>query len=151
MLRNLRPWLSKPIVGWILYDIASSGYILMIPSVAYAVYYRQIVCDGTPSCDARWAMWVSLALVVAGLLSPLLGAIADLGALRHRLFVATTLLCGVATAALFWVQPGAIWIGGILFLLAQAGYLLAMGLYDAYMLSITAFAPNSIVAGVKSV
>lgn len=133
MPRNLRPWLRKPIVGWILYDVASSGYIAMIPAIAYAVYYRQIVCGGAASCDARWAVWVSLALAVAGLLSPLLGAIADLGALRHRLFIATTLLCGFATAALYSVQPGAVWLGGILFFLAQTGYLLSMALYDAYI------------------
>lgn len=127
------PWLSKPIVSWILYDIATSGYILMIPTVAYAVYYRQTVCGGASICDARWAMWLSLALAVAGLLSPLLGAIADLGALRHRLFIATTLLCSLATAGLYTVEPGAVLFGGIMFFLAQTGYLLATSLYDAYI------------------
>lgn len=130
---NLRPWLRKPIIGWILYDIASSGYALMIPAVAYAVYYRQIVCGGTSSCDARWAMWVSLSLVAAGLLSPLLGAISDLGALRHRLFVITTCLCGIATIGLYTVQPGAVTFGGIMFFLAQTGYSLSSSLYDAYI------------------
>lgn len=133
MTGNLRPWLKKPIIGWILYDIASSGYGLMIPAVAYAIYYRQIVCGGASSCDARWAMWVSLSLVATGLLSPLLGAIADLGALRHRLFVCTTFLCGIATIGLYTVQPGAIVFGGIIFFLAQTGYLLSSSLYDAYI------------------
>ncbi len=130
------PWLSKPIVSWVLYDVATSGYILMIPTVAYAVYYRQTVCGGASICDARWAMWLSIALAVAGLLSPLLGAIADLGALRHRLFILTTLLCGVATAALYTVQPGAVLWGGVIFFLAQTGYLLAASLYDAYIPSL---------------
>jgi UMF1 family MFS transporter len=133
MPKNSHPWLSKPIVGWLLYDVASSGYALMIPAVAYAVYYRQIVCGGSPRCDANWAMWVSLAMVAAGLLSPLLGAIADLGALRHRLFVATTFLCGIATIFLYMVQPGAIVFGGIIFFLAHTGYLLSSSLYDAYI------------------
>jgi MFS transporter, UMF1 family len=133
---NLRPWFRRPILSWVLYDIASSGYGLIIPSVAYAVYYRQIVCGGADICDARWAMWLSLAMVTAGLLAPLLGAIADLGALRHRLFVATTLLCGLATAALYTVQPGAVLFGGLVFFLAQAGFLLATSLYDAYLPSL---------------
>lgn len=135
-LEQLRPWFRKSIIGWILYDIASSGYGLMIPTVAYAVYYRQIVCGGTAICDARWATWVAMAMVTAGLLAPLLGAIADLGALRHRLFVCTTLLCTFATAALYAVQPGAVIFGGIAFFLAQAGFLLATSLYDAYLPSL---------------
>jgi MFS transporter, UMF1 family len=135
-LEQLRPWFRKSIIGWVLFDIASSGYGLMIPTVAYAVYYRQVVCGGAAICDARWATWVALAMVTAGLLAPLLGAIADLGALRHRLFVATTLLCAFATAALYTVQPGAVIFGGIVFFLAQAGFLLATSLYDAYLPSL---------------
>ncbi len=135
-MKHPNSWLRRSIVGWILYDIASSGYGLIVPSVAYAVYYRQVVCGGAAICDARWAMWLSLAMVVAGLLAPLLGAIADLGALRHRLFVATTLLCGFATAALYTVQPGAVIYGGLVFFLAQAGFLLATSLYDAYLPSL---------------
>ncbi|NJL48317.1 MAG: MFS transporter [Leptolyngbyaceae cyanobacterium SM2_5_2] len=108
VLQSSRPWLRESIVGWILYDVASSGYILMIPGVAYAVYFRQVVCGAAPGCDALWGMLIALSLGVAGVLSPVLGAIADLASLRHRLFVATTLLCCAATAGLYWVQPGAI-------------------------------------------
>ncbi len=128
-----RPWFSKSIVGWILYDVASSGYILLIPGVAYAVYFRQVVCGAAPGCDALWGMLVALSLGVAGLLSPLVGAIADLGALRHRLFAATTLLCCTATAGLFWVKPGDLLLGGVFFVAAQVGYLVSAGLYDAYL------------------
>ncbi|MGQ9870514.1 hypothetical protein [Leptodesmis sp.] len=81
--------------------MASSGYILMIPGVAYAIYFWQVVCGGAADCDALWGLPVALSLVAADLLSPLLGAIADLGALRHRLFVAATLLCCIATAGLY--------------------------------------------------
>ena len=113
---------SKSILGWLLYDVASSGYILLIPSLAYAVYYRQVVCGGTQDCDARWAAVTSLSLLLAGLLAPLLGAIADLGHLRYRIFVLTTGLCCVATASLYWVQPGALIWGSLIFILAQVAY-----------------------------
>lgn len=124
---------SKPVAAWILYDIASSGYALLVPSVAYAVYYRQVVCGGETYCDAQWAVLTSMAFIVAGLLSPLVGAIADIATLRHRLFIVTTLLCCGATAALYWVQPGAVLWGGFAFFIAQAGYILSTSLYDSYL------------------
>lgn len=130
-----RAGVSKPVAGWILYDVASSGY-MMIPTVVYAVFFRQIVCGGGPVCDGKWALWVSLSLMISGGLAPFLGAIADIGALRHRLFVGTTLLCGVATLALQTVQPGAILWGGIVFALSQTGYFLATSIYDAYLPSL---------------
>jgi UMF1 family MFS transporter len=129
-------WLRKPVLGWLLYDVASSGYIQMIPALAFAIYYRQAVCGGTPDCDAKWAMLTSLSLVVAGILSPFLGALSDVSQLRHRLFVGTTLLCCIATASLFWVQPGDLVFGGMAFFWAQTGYILSMSLYDAYLPSL---------------
>ena len=131
MINLSRSWFRLPVLGWILYDVASSGYILMIPGVAYAVYFRQVVCGGAAGCDALWGTLVSLSLIVAGLLAPLVGAIADLGSIRHRLFVTTTLLCCVATAGLFWVKPGDLWTGGLFFILAQVGYMVSAGLYDS--------------------
>jgi UMF1 family MFS transporter len=127
------PRLSRPVLGWLLYDVASSGYALLIPALAYAVYYRQVVCGGGAECDAQWAMLTSVSLVVAGLAAPFLGALSDQGQIRYQLFLMATLLCCGATAALFWVQPGAIVFGSIAFFLAQTGYIMAMSLYDAYL------------------
>lgn len=132
-LNSPRSWFQRSILGWILYDVASSGYILMIPGVAYAVYFRQVVCGGAAGCDALWGSLVALSLVVAGLLAPLIGAIADLGSIRHCLFIATTLLCCAATAGLFWVELGDLWTGGFFFILAQVGYMVSAGLYDSYL------------------
>ncbi|MEB3314520.1 MAG: MFS transporter, partial [Cyanobacteriota bacterium] len=124
---------SKSILGWLLYDVASSSYALLIPSVAYAVYYRQVVCGGTQDCDARWAAVTSLSLLLAGLLAPLLGAIADLGHLRYRIFVLTTGLCCAATATLYSVQPGALVWGSLVFIMAQVAYACSASLYDSYL------------------
>lgn len=132
-MKPIPDWLNKSIVSWILYDVASSGYALMIPGVVFAVYYRQVICGGTSGCDAQWALLVSLALVVSGVLSPLLGAIADLGALRHRIFTTATLICCIATAGLYWVHSGSINLGRLLFFLAQTSYIISASLYDAYI------------------
>jgi len=128
-----RPAWNKAIAAWILYDIGSSGYIFLIPGIAYAIFFREQVCGGGADCDGQWGLLVSLTLLISGLLAPLLGAIADLGNLRHRLFIATTLLCGLGCFALMTVQAGAMVWGVLVFAATQMGYLLATSLYDAYL------------------
>ena len=126
-------WRHRSILGWLLYDVASSGYALLVPGVAYAVYYRQVVCGGTTSCDAQWAILTSLSLIGAGLLAPFLGAIADTGNLRYPIFALATGLCCLATSLLFWVEPGGWVLGETAFILAQIGYICAASLYDSYL------------------
>lgn len=128
-----RPARNRAIIAWILYDIGSSGYIFLIPGIAYAIFFREQVCGGGADCDGQWGLLVSLTLLLSGLLAPLLGAIADLGNLRHRLFIAMTLLCGLGCFALMTVQAGGILWGVLAFAATQMGYLLATSLYDAYL------------------
>ncbi|MFZ4640560.1 MAG: MFS transporter [Nodosilinea sp.] len=128
-----RFWQHRSILGWLLYDVASSSYALLVPGVAYAVYYRQVVCGGTTSCDAQWAMLTSLSLIGSGLLAPFLGAIADTGNLRYPIFALATGLCCLATSLLYWVEPGGLMLGGIAFVVAQVGYICAASLYDSYL------------------
>ncbi|MBE9204154.1 MFS transporter [Synechocystis salina LEGE 06099] len=124
---------KKSLLAWVLYDVGSSGYIFLVPGIAYAIFFRQTVCGGGPECDAQWGSLVSLTLLISGILAPLLGAIADLGRVRHQLFVVTTLLCSLGCLGLVTVQPGAIAWGMVAFALTQGGYLMATGLYDAYL------------------
>ncbi|MFM7438746.1 MAG: hypothetical protein ACKO2V_09085 [Snowella sp.] len=71
-----RPAWNKAIAAWILYDSGSSGYIFLIPGIAYAIFFREQVCGGGANCDGQWGLLVSLTLLISGLLAPLLGAIA---------------------------------------------------------------------------
>jgi UMF1 family MFS transporter len=130
---------AEPITGrgaisaWILYDVASSAYALMIPAVAYAVYFRSYVAGDSPAADAIWGMTVALPLIAAGLLGPLLGAIADLRGNRKRLLAMATLVTAMATALMATVGKGDVLFGAVVFFVAHLGYMVATGLYDSYL------------------
>jgi UMF1 family MFS transporter len=121
------------IASWILYDVASSAYILMIPSVAYAVYFRSYVAGDSAAGDAIWGMTVALPLIAAGLLGPLLGAVADVSGNRKRLLTLATLASAVATSLMMLVGKGDVLFGAALFFVAHLGYMVATGLYDSYL------------------
>lgn len=123
----------RALIAWIVYDMAVHGYGLMIPGVGFAIYFTSFIAVGHPFADGLWSIAVAVPLLVAGLISPWLGAVADSTAHRRRLLVAATLLCGVASALMGSLDQGDIAAGMLLFMLAQLGFLLATALYNSYL------------------
>ena len=127
------PASRRSVAAWVLYDVAAHGYGLMIPGVAYAIYFTSHVAGDTGKADLLWSMAVALSLVIAGLLAPWVGAIADATGRRRSLLAAATLLCGVASALLFAVGRGDVVAGIALFVVAQLGSIIGASLYNSYL------------------
>ncbi|AQT67907.1 D-galactonate transporter [Anaerohalosphaera lusitana] len=127
---------NPQVVAWVLYDFSNSAYILLVPAVAFAVYYRQVVAGGHAGADLQWSFLVSLSLAIAGFLAPFIGSLADVGGLRHRLFTLCTVICCLLTGLLWFITDGMVVVGGILFIVANVTYAIAISLYDSYLRSI---------------
>jgi MFS transporter, UMF1 family len=92
-------------ISWALYDCGNSAFSAVIVTFVFATYFSQGIAlnpvDGT--ADWGWAMTVS-ALAVA-VLSPIFGAIADIGGRRKPWLVIFTLLTILGSALLWFAQP----------------------------------------------
>lgn len=121
------------ISAWVAYGMAGSGYLLMIPTIAYAAYYRTHVAGGRPDADAIWGLVVASALVIAGTIGPFLGAYADRSATKRGIVGGLTVLTVALTALLVVVAQGDIVLGAVLFVGAHSSFLLAKALYDSYL------------------
>jgi MFS transporter, UMF1 family len=92
-------------VSWALYDCGNSAFSAVIVTFVFATYFSQGIAlnpvDGT--ADWGWAMTVS-ALTVA-IVSPIFGAIADIGGRRKPWLAAFTLLTVLGSAMLWFSQP----------------------------------------------
>jgi UMF1 family MFS transporter len=126
-------WISPQVRAWATYDLASSTWVAVIPTLLYAVYFRSVVAEGGPRAETWWGVTVAVALVVAGLVAPALGARTDRRGSRLAYLLAATFACCAATAAMAVVRPGQILFGALVFVVAQSGYTVAMALYDAYL------------------
>jgi UMF1 family MFS transporter len=133
LLSHAAPARRRAIAAWIGYDVALHGYGLMIPTAAYSIYFAVVVAADSGHADTWWAMAVALSLVIAGVLAPWVGALADAGGRRRTLMAAATLLCGAATALLATVGRGDVAAGLGLFVLAQIGATLGGSLCNAYL------------------
>ncbi len=121
-------------VGWCLFDFANSSYTTLIITVAFAVYFRQVVVNATDNrADQLWGVANFIAMLAVALASPVLGALADFSGRRRFFLIATTLLSVAATALLYWVGPGDIGAAMTLFVLGTFGFEAGYVFYNAFL------------------
>ncbi len=125
------------IVAWTLFDFARTAFSVMIKTVGYALYFREIVTINSPKGDLYWGVADSISMLAAALLSPILGAASDYAHGRKKFLLAFTLLCIVFTALLATIQPGMIFLGMLFFILANIGFEGGYAFYDAFLPAIT--------------
>ncbi|MGA8392687.1 MAG: MFS transporter, partial [Burkholderiaceae bacterium] len=137
----------RAITAWIVYDIAVHGYGLMIPAVGFAIYFTSFVAAGHPFADGLWSLAVAIPLIIAGLLGPWLGAVADAGGQRRAMLAGATLICATASALMVTLGHGDIAAGMLLFIVAQLACLLATALYNSYLPQISTPQTSARISG----
>jgi UMF1 family MFS transporter len=104
----------------------------VVPPFLFPIFFMTVVETGEAKL-LSWGVGVSAALLIAGLLAPSLGRVADRRNTRWTFLALGTLACCVATASLALVGPGHSILALALFTLAQAAYLLSQPLYESYL------------------
>ena len=124
---------KKKIFIWTLFDFANTSFSIVVVTFLFAVYFKNTVADGKPIGDLYWSFGTSISMIVTALISPVLGAIADFSAGKKRFLLFFTIMCIIATASLFFVGPGQILFGLILFITANIGFEAGLVFYDAFL------------------
>ena len=123
--------------AWCLFDFANSSFTTIITTVAFSVYYVQVVvAGGDGNGEALWGWGYALSMILVALLSPILGAMADHQGAKKQYLAAVTGLCIACTAALYFVQAGDIVLGLVLFGLANVGFELGYTFYNAFLVEL---------------
>lgn len=130
-------WLTRPVLAWALYDVASSAFAAVVPTF-FGLYFVSVIAGDLPGAQGRWGLIASAAIALAGLLAPFAGAWADRRGRWLGLLAAATVLCVVATVAMPTTAPGNVIWAAALFVAAQAGYTLAVSIYDSLLVRVAA-------------
>lgn len=128
-------WLTRPVVAWALYDVASSAFAALVPTF-FGLYFVTVIASDIAGAQGRWGMIASAAIALAGLLAPFAGAWADRRGRWLGLLTAATVLCVVATVAMPTTAPGKVIWAAALFVAAQVGYTLAVSIYDSLLVRV---------------
>jgi UMF1 family MFS transporter len=135
------PGLHRPeLRAWAMYDWANSAFWTTVVAAVFPIYYARVAAQGLDDEVAafRFGIATTVALVTIALLSPVLGALADLVGNKKVLLASFTGVGAGSTAALALVGPGD-WLAALgLFMLANLGAYCAMTFYDSLLPHIAA-------------
>jgi MFS transporter, UMF1 family len=116
------PITKKEILGWCMYDVADSAFTTVIVTALFAPYYAKIVVQDPGRADFLWGLAASISEVFVAILAPILGAIADFSGSRKKFLAICAATIVLFTASLWFVGPGAVWLGLTLYIIANVGF-----------------------------
>jgi MFS transporter, UMF1 family len=122
------------IFAWTLFDFANTAYSVIIVTVIYSTYFTTQVAGGQLWI---WGLAVSISMVLAAAIAPPLGAAADYSRNKKRFLFLFTVASIISTALMFFVKPGMVFLGMVLFIIANTGFEGGIVFYDAFLPSIT--------------
>ncbi len=122
------------IACWAMFDFANTAFSVIIVTVIYSKYFVNVVAGGQKWI---WGLSVSISMILAAILSPALGAIADISRNRKRFLLIFTLVSIICTGLMYFVFPGDILYGAVLFIFANIGFESGLVFYDAFLPDIT--------------
>ncbi len=131
--------------GWYFYDWACSVYSTSVVTVFLGPYLTSIAeaaadADGfvhplgiPVRAGSFFAYAISLSVILAVLVMPLVGAAADRTGRKKPLLAAAAYTGAAATAGMFFLDGDRYLLGGLLLVVANAAQSVAMMLYNAYL------------------
>ncbi len=123
---NLNPFKNlpnpKPVWAWGMYDLANQSFTLLIITLLFPVYFREVIVGDPQRGDAIWGATHATSMLIVVVLSPVLGALADVRGQRKRFLITTGLACSALTAGLAFADQGLILLAIVLYIPANVLY-----------------------------
>ena len=137
---------SKPIIdekehklairAWTMYDWANSTFATTIMAAVFPVFYATLgtAADSPAMMTSRWGFTTAIAALIAAVISPILGAVADFRGSKKKFLAFFMVLGVISTALLFFPnQPGSWFIASFIFIFANIGFAGSLVYYDALL------------------
>ncbi len=126
---------KKAIWAWTMYDWANSAFATTIMAAVLPVYYTSVAAAHVApnQATALWGYTSSVGALIAALISPVLGAVADFRGSKKR-FLTIFMVIGVtATALMYFISTGDWLLASLLFVFGQIGFAGSLVYYDALL------------------
>ena len=116
-----------------MYDLANQSFTLLIITLLFPIYFKEIAIGDPQRGDALWSIGVSIALFIVVVLSPFVGAFADGQRRRKQLLMLTGATCVILTGMLALVDARWGWFALLIFIPANILYQLGENLLASFL------------------
>ncbi|MEA5078097.1 MAG: MFS transporter [Anaerolineaceae bacterium] len=126
---------KRAIRAWTMYDWGNSAFATTIMAAVLPVYYSSVAAGNlAPNiATAYWGFTSSISALIAAIISPILGAVADFRGSKKK-FLAIFMMLGVTgTALLYFIQSGDWFLASTFFLFGNIGFAGSLVYYDALL------------------
>ena len=130
---------KRKIFSWAFYDWANSGFATVVISGFFPVLFKEFWSLGAETTESTFRLGIanSVASLIVLLIAPILGAIADQGALKKRFLLVLAVIGILATAWLGGIGQGLWLYAAIVYVIATIGFSGANVLYDALLIDVS--------------
>jgi MFS transporter, UMF1 family len=127
---------QRRIQAWTMYDWANSAFVTTVIAAVMPIYFNQVAGANLPSDAAASGYWnttTSIALIIAAIISPILGTISDVMRGKKRFLAIFAGIGIVATALLVFVGTGDWMLAALLVLIGRIGFAGSISFYDSLL------------------
>lgn len=133
---------KRELWAWAMYDFANSGFTTVVLTAVFNVYFVASVVTrsadegmgtGASTGTFLWSVSLAVANLLVLLSAPVLGAIADVTAMKKQFLWVTSLGCILFTALLALVQPGDVAMAMVFVILATVMFASGENLIAAFL------------------
>ena len=121
--------------AWAMYDWGNSAVMTTVIAAVFPAFFTAVPAEDLPRETALWmfGLVTSLAVIAIGLVSPVLGAIADVAAIKKRMLGVLMGIGVVGVAGMFFIGDGDWVLALALFAVANVGLAGSFVFYDALL------------------
>jgi MFS transporter, UMF1 family len=113
---------KREVWAWGMYDLANQSFTLLINTLFFAVYFREVVVADPQRGISLWGTVFAASMLLVVIASPIVGAIADSRAWKKPFLVITGLICVALTCSFGYLGPGLVLLAIVLYIPANFCY-----------------------------
>ncbi|MEM8757197.1 MAG: MFS transporter [Planctomycetota bacterium] len=131
--------LDRPLTVWAwgMYDLANQSFTLLVNTLLFAVFFREVIVGDQARGDALWSVAFSGSMLLVVVLSPILGALADARGTRKLILFTTGYVCAALTIALALTGADTIWLAMLLYIPANFCYQIGENFLASFLPSVS--------------
>ena len=125
---------KRTIFSWSIYDFANQPFTTITVTFIYSTFFASTIFLGTEEAGvSAWGKAITVSSILIALLSPIMGAIADMGGYRKLFLVFWTWVCILFSFLLYLPQQGDVFSALLFFCIANIGFEMGGVFLNAYL------------------